>query len=55
MLTPAHGIEGIKKHVLEQVIHAGGKPCPPIIVGIGIGGNLENQRYLPKKRFKRFR
>jgi fumarate hydratase subunit alpha len=53
MLTPAHGIEGIKKHVLEQVIHAGGKPCPPIIVGIGIGGNLEKSALLAKEALLR--
>ncbi|HPX20822.1 MAG TPA: fumarate hydratase, partial [Bacilli bacterium] len=41
MLIPADGIEGIKKLVLDTVFNAGGKPCPPIIVGIGLGGNLE--------------
>ena len=53
MLTPAHGIEGIKKHVLEQVFQAGGKPCPPIIVGIGIGGNLEKSALLAKEALLR--
>jgi len=53
MLTPAHGIEGIKKYVLEQVFHAGGKPCPPIIVGIGIGGNLEKSALLAKEALLR--
>jgi fumarate hydratase subunit alpha len=39
MLTPAQGIKGIKEFVLETLVHAGGKPCPPIILGIGIGGS----------------
>ena len=49
MLTPAHGIEGVKKLVLDTIFNAGGKPCPPIIVGIGIGGNLEKSAILAKK------
>ncbi|MGI6781612.1 MAG: fumarate hydratase [Acholeplasmataceae bacterium] len=53
MLTPAVGIDGVKKHVLEQVRNAGGKPCPPIIVGIGIGGNLEKSALLAKEALLR--
>lgn len=49
MLIPADGVEGIKKLVLETVFNGGGKPCPPIIVGIGIGGNLEKSALLAKK------
>jgi fumarate hydratase subunit alpha len=49
MLTPADGIEGVKKLVLDTIFHAGGKPCPPIIVGIGIGGNLEKSALLAKE------
>ena len=49
MLTPADGIEGVKKLVLDQILYAGGKPCPPIIVGIGIGGNLEKSAILAKE------
>ena len=41
MLTPAVGIDGIKKFVLETVDSAGANPCPPVIVGVGIGGSLE--------------
>ena len=41
MLIPADGVEGIKKLVLDTVRYAGGKPCPPIIIGLGIGGDLE--------------
>jgi fumarate hydratase subunit alpha len=49
MLTPAAGIDGVKKLVLDTIFHAGGKPCPPIIVGIGIGGNLEKSALLAKE------
>ena len=41
MLIPADGVEGIKKLVLKTIFEGGGKPCPPIILGLGIGGNLE--------------
>ncbi|MCK4551394.1 MAG: fumarate hydratase [Tenericutes bacterium] len=49
MLTPADGREGIINFVLETIENAGGKPCPPLIVGIGIGGNFEHVTYLAKK------
>ena len=41
MLVPADGVNGIKRFVLEQVIGAGAKPCPPTIVGVGIGGSSD--------------
>ena len=53
MLTPAEGIEGVKKLVLDTIFNAGGKPCPPIIVGIGIGGNLEKSALLAKESLLR--
>lgn len=53
ILTPAEGIEGIKKFVLEKVIAAGPNPCPPIIVGVGIGGTLEHASLLAKKALLR--
>lgn len=53
MLIPADGVEGIKKIVLETVFNGGGKPCPPIIVGIGIGGNLEKSALLAKEALMR--
>ena len=53
MLTPSAGIEGIKKFVLETVDIAGANPCPPIIVGIGIGGTLEQSCILSKKALLR--
>ncbi len=49
MLTPSDGVEGIKKFVLDTISSAGGNPCPPIIVGIGIGGTMERAAYLSKK------
>ena len=49
MLEPSDGIEGIKKLVVETIKNAGGNPCPPIIVGVGIGGNFEKSAILAKK------
>jgi fumarate hydratase subunit alpha len=53
MLTPADGVEGIKKLVLETIFNAGGKPCPPLTIGIGIGGNLEKSALLAKEALMR--
>lgn len=41
MLTPAAGLAGIKRFVLECVLEGGGKPCPPVVVGVGIGGTSD--------------
>jgi len=49
MLKPADGIEGIKNFVLETVKLAGPNPCPPVIVGVGIGGSFEHCAFLAKK------
>jgi fumarate hydratase subunit alpha/L(+)-tartrate dehydratase alpha subunit len=49
MLVPADGVNGIKRFVLEQVVGAGAKPCPPTIVGIGIGGSSDLCMSLAKK------
>jgi tartrate/fumarate subfamily iron-sulfur-dependent hydro-lyase alpha chain len=49
MLVPADGVNGIKKFVLEQVVGAGAKPCPPTIVGVGIGGSSDLCMALAKK------
>ena len=49
MMIPADGIEGIKKFVVDTVFHAGGKPCPPLIVGVGIGGNFEKCALMAKE------
>jgi len=53
MLTPAEGIEGIKRFVLETVANAGGKPCPPIILGVGVGGTADIALKLAKKALLR--
>ena len=53
MLTPAAGIDGIKKFVIDLVDQAGPNPCPPIIVGIGIGGSIEKAALLAKKAILR--
>jgi fumarate hydratase subunit alpha len=49
MLKPADGIEGIKNFVLETVKLAGPNPCPPLIVGVGVGGSFEHCAFLAKK------
>ncbi len=53
MMIPADGEAGIKKFVLDTVTEAGGKPCPPIIVGVGIGGNFEKCALLAKEALLR--
>lgn len=53
MLTPADGIEGVKKLVIDTVFNAKGKPCPPIIVGVGIGGTFEKCALIAKEAVMR--
>lgn len=53
MLKPSDGIEGIKKFVLDTVDKAGSNPCPPIIVGIGIGGTIEKTTLIAKEALLR--
>jgi len=53
MLKPSDGIPGIKKFVLETVKEAGPNPCPPITVGVGIGGTFEKAAILSKKALMR--
>lgn len=49
MLTPSAGVEGVKQFVLDAVAYAGPNPCPPIVVGVGIGGTFEKAAQLAKK------
>lgn len=49
MLKPSQGIEGVREFVVETVQKAGPNPCPPIIVGVGIGGTFEKAAMLAKK------
>jgi len=53
MLKPSDGIEGVKEFVLETVSLAGPNPCPPIIVGVGIGGTIEKAALIAKKSLMR--
>ena len=48
MLTPADGYEGVINAVISAVKDAGSKPCPPVVVGVGIGGDFEQCAYLSK-------
>lgn len=49
MLKPADGLEGVKKFILETVKLAGPNPCPPMVIGVGIGGTFDKAAYLAKK------
>lgn len=49
MVTPSYGAEGVKDFILETVKNAGPNPCPPIVVGVGIGGTFERSAQLAKK------
>lgn len=53
MLKPADGVEGVKKFVVETVRLAGPNPCPPTVLGIGIGGSFDKVAYLAKKALLR--
>ena len=53
MLTPSQGLAGIKKFVLETLIIAGPNPCPPTIVGVGIGGTMEKSAIMAKEALLR--
>lgn len=53
MLKPADGIEGAKKAILNIVEQAGGNACPPMIIGVGIGGTFEKAAFLAKKALLR--
>jgi fumarate hydratase subunit alpha len=53
MLKPADGLAGVKEKVVTTVAEAGPNPCPPIIVGVGIGGNFERAALLAKKSLLR--
>jgi len=46
MLTPSQGIEGVKNFIIETVEKAGPNPCPPVVVGVGIGGTMEKAAFL---------
>ncbi len=49
MFPPSAGIEGVKEFIIERVQESGGNPCPPIVVGVGLGGTFEKAALLAKK------
>jgi tartrate/fumarate subfamily iron-sulfur-dependent hydro-lyase alpha chain len=53
MLLPSEGVEGIKRFVAESVVGSGGNPCPPVIVGVGLGGSSELCMLLAKRAITR--
>lgn len=53
MLTPAEGVEGVKRFVVDVVREAGPNPCPPLVVGVGIGGTMDKAAVLAKKALLR--
>ena len=53
MLKPSDGVEGVKAFILKTVEEAGPNPCPPVIVGVGIGGTFDKAAYLAKKALMR--
>ena len=53
MLTPSDGIEGVKSFIVRTVEEAGPNPCPPIIVGVGLGGTFDKAALLAKKALLR--
>lgn len=53
MLKPADGIEGVKNAVLSAVKDAGPNACPPMVIGVGIGGTFEKCAWLAKKALTR--
>lgn len=53
MLKPSDGIKGVEDFIVETVSKAGPNPCPPIVVGVGVGGTLDKATYLAKKALLR--
>ena len=53
MMKPSDGLKGVKEFILNFIDKAGGNPCPPIVVGVGIGGNLEKSALLAKEALLR--
>lgn len=53
MLKPSDGLQGVKDFILKVVEDAGPNPCPPIVVGVGVGGTFDKAAYLAKKALMR--
>ena len=52
-LVPADGVEGVKKFIVDSVVAAGGKACPPVVVGVGIGGTMDKTTHIAKEALLR--
>lgn len=53
MLKPSDGLEGVKQFIIDTVKAAGPNPCPPMVIGVGIGGSFDKAAYLAKKALTR--
>ena len=53
MLTPSAGLEGVKKAIVDTVRNAGPNPCPPVVVGVGVGGTMDKAAMLAKRALLR--
>ena len=53
MLRPSDGVQGVKDFIIKTVLEAGPNPCPPIVVGVGIGGTFDKAAYIAKKALLR--
>lgn len=53
MLVPADGVKGVKKAVMDIILHASCNPCPPMVIGIGIGGTMDRAAVMSKKALLR--
>ncbi|MGC8602818.1 MAG: fumarate hydratase [Desulfomonilaceae bacterium] len=53
MFPPSAGLEGVKDFIIQRVIESGGNPCPPIVVGVGLGGDFEKSALIAKKALLR--
>ena len=53
MLRPTEGVEGIRNFVIDCVVKAGANPCPPVVIGVGIGGDFEKAALMAKKALLR--
>lgn len=53
MFPPSAGIEGAKDFIIQRVLESGGNPCPPVVVGVGLGGTFEKSALIAKKALLR--
>lgn len=53
MLSPSAGREGVIERIVARIVEAGGKPCPPLVLGVGLGGNFEKAALLAKEALLR--